>query len=386
MNAPTIGDVERISSITDPIVRNLQITQCYHELSQAIAGWTGAVANWCTFATWASKQAGQTIRQEDLRQAFDDLFHGSPEIRGLVENLVRLARSKGASTSAAALWETIRNILNPSAAFARASDAVARGNKKVFEEIAREFARYLAEFQDDALFDAKKMERFCAGLRSGEPPDGQEYLRQAFAAYCGARFEADPGIKGELMFYGNLLTGLHEQTRLQPEIAEALEASIGETRELRKRILAAILPGTWLRLRNSITSLFRKNLPLDDVLDRLIDRLKGEIRRILTESLMTIHLPQGEILRLGNDLRAEFPLTLRQLAHPELRQLLTKIDPTTDTVLGSGTDDWASFPDRMHFITDFFRCYHERNPLFDAPFTPEQIPILKSGRKPAGAL
>jgi len=23
-------------------------------------------ANWCTFATWASRQAGQTIRQEDL--------------------------------------------------------------------------------------------------------------------------------------------------------------------------------------------------------------------------------------------------------------------------------------------------------------------------------
>jgi hypothetical protein len=29
----------------------------------------GPCANWCTFATWASRQAGQTIRGEDLAQA-----------------------------------------------------------------------------------------------------------------------------------------------------------------------------------------------------------------------------------------------------------------------------------------------------------------------------
>jgi hypothetical protein len=65
--APTVADVERIAALTDPVGRNLQITQCYCELSRAFAARTGAgPANWCTFATWASKQAGQTIREEDL--------------------------------------------------------------------------------------------------------------------------------------------------------------------------------------------------------------------------------------------------------------------------------------------------------------------------------
>lgn len=58
-SSPSVADVERIRAVGDPVLRNLQITQCYHELSAAMAGRTGPGANWCTFATWASKQAGQ---------------------------------------------------------------------------------------------------------------------------------------------------------------------------------------------------------------------------------------------------------------------------------------------------------------------------------------
>jgi hypothetical protein len=43
--------------------------------------------------------------------------------------------------------KTILRAINPGAAFARAGDAVARGNKKVFEEIGREFARVLGDFR-----------------------------------------------------------------------------------------------------------------------------------------------------------------------------------------------------------------------------------------------
>ncbi len=48
--------------LQDAVVRNLQITQCYHELSAVLAGRIAGEANWCAFATWASRQAGQTIR------------------------------------------------------------------------------------------------------------------------------------------------------------------------------------------------------------------------------------------------------------------------------------------------------------------------------------
>jgi hypothetical protein len=40
----------------------------------------------------------------------------------------------------------------------------------------------------------------------------------------------------------------------------------------------------------------------------------------------------------------------------------------------------------MHFIADFFRVYQERQQLFEAPFTTEQVELLKSGAKPGGRL
>jgi hypothetical protein len=143
--APTVADVERIAALTDPVVRNLQITQCYCELSRAFAARTGdAPANWCTFATWASKQAGQTIREEDLARTFARLFADSPQATSLgnaaVASIAELSTSRGPENLWDAMWEAIE----PTSAFDRASDAVARGNRKVFEEIGREFARLLA--------------------------------------------------------------------------------------------------------------------------------------------------------------------------------------------------------------------------------------------------
>ena len=52
---PSIQDIDAIIALhAQPIMRNLKITQCYHDLSHAIAGRIGAEnVNWCTFATWA---------------------------------------------------------------------------------------------------------------------------------------------------------------------------------------------------------------------------------------------------------------------------------------------------------------------------------------------
>src|SRR5262245_42975732 len=62
LNAANFPTPERVSDIigvsNDPVLRNLLITQCYHDLSAGIAELlTGGNANWCTFATWASKTA-----------------------------------------------------------------------------------------------------------------------------------------------------------------------------------------------------------------------------------------------------------------------------------------------------------------------------------------
>ena len=63
---PSVDEVRRIIAIENPVIRNLEITECYSRLSGAFAARGGKGANWCTYATWASKQAGRTIRGEDL--------------------------------------------------------------------------------------------------------------------------------------------------------------------------------------------------------------------------------------------------------------------------------------------------------------------------------
>ena len=61
----TPEEVRRIVAIRNPVLRNLEITYAYSQLAAETARRTGQGANWCTFATWASRQAGRTIRGED---------------------------------------------------------------------------------------------------------------------------------------------------------------------------------------------------------------------------------------------------------------------------------------------------------------------------------
>lgn len=380
MAMPNVDEVDRIARLRDPIIRNLQITQCYYEISQSVAPLAGPSANWCTFATWASKQAGQTIRTEDLVHAFEERFYVSTEATALLQNIVTRVRRWGAELETQNLKAVVLRALNPGEALARASDAVARGNRKVFQEIGREFARFLATFHDDTRFDPDEIARFCASLRPGDPPDGQRVLGEAFGAYCEARHAEDAKDKSELMLLANLRAGFHEQIRLQPEIAEALHTSLPNPEELKRKLLANLVSGFWIR--SDLAQFSGRSLWLD----RLVHEINRLIGQVITEHLMTLHLPGGEVVRLGRDLTTTFPPVLAEIRNPKLRQMLAQTDSTPDSLVGSGATDWANFKERMQFITDFFRAYQERSQLFDAPFTPEQVISLKSGRKPSGRL
>jgi len=383
MTAPAVEEIDRIARIGDPILRNLRITQSYCELSGAVAALVGASANWCTFATWASKQAGQTIRQEDLLQTFEERFYLSPEISAALENLTGSLRRIGANLPVRASKAAILRALDPRAVFARAGDAVAHGNKKVFEEIGREFARFLGFFCGDERFDGERTAQFCAGLRPGDPPDGQRLLSEAFTAYCRGRFQTGKE-KAQTMLLANVCAGYHEQIRLQPEIAEALDAALGDPAELNQRLLAVLLPGFYLRARARL--LREHETFLDDIFARVVHETNGLIRQVITEHLMTLHISNAPALRLGRDLSGNFPPDLERIQDTRLNEILARVDATADNLKESGAVDWANFADRMHFIADFFRLWQERRDLFDGAFTSEQAVVLKSGAMPGGHL
>jgi hypothetical protein len=368
---PTVAEVDQIAASADAVIRNLRITYCYHQLALALTARTGLAANWCTFATWASRQAGQTIRKQDLERALMNLLR-SAEISATAQAL-------GSDRSEAQIQASVVEVLNP---FVRASNAVGRGNKKVFEEIGREFARFSALCLNDPIFDAENLARFCDQLRPGDPPDGQQYLRQAFARCYQAFFEADAKTRAELMLLANIEIGYHEQTRLQPEIKEAMDAAFPDYKTFRRQLIGALFPNRgWLvRLRLFLLRLLDRPNPFDTRLESLVEAIQGQARLLITERMMTLALPHDVILRLGSDLPAEFPASLKQIALPDLLALLERIDPTPDSTSGSGAVDWANFDHRLHFIVDLFRCYHESADLFESPFTPEQIAALKEGR------
>jgi len=101
---------------------------------------------------------------------------------------------------------------------------------------------------------------------------------------------------------------------------------------------------------------------------------------------MRLELPGGRVLRLSRDLTRSFPPALREIAHPDLRELLARLDPTRGDLARSGAEDWADFPERMHYAADFFRGFQEDRTLLGPPFTAAQVAELRAGRVPSGRL
>lgn len=171
-------------------------------------------------------------------------------------------------------------------------------------------------------------------------------------------------------------------------IAEALDAAFVDPKQFRNRLLKAIFPlrGWLARVRLFFMRLFGGPTPFDQALETLVATARHQAHLIITATMMTIGLPHDVRLYLGQDLNVPFPASLQQIRYPELRALLDRIDPTPDSTRDSGAVDWGDLADRIHFIVDLFRCYHESQDLFEPPFSAGQIATLKAGQLPSGRL
>ena len=357
------------------MVRNLQISQSYCELSAALAERVGQGANWCTFAAWASKQAGQTIRQEDLVRTFERLLHTPSTVAGFVETIGRRLLRAGFLRPHTRWGKMMVRIYDPMQGFRRASDAIGRGNLKVFAEIGREMARLLADWPESP----EDLSAFCAGLLPGDPPEGQEYLRRAFRHYHEA-VNGPPGeVRAQLLLLANVEIGFHEQTRLQPEIEGALDVPLTDLRDLGDNLRAMLWPGCPRVFRGLLAG------PLQWLAVPLARIGRSVTHHVITDHFMTLRLPGGEI-RLGRDLRKEAPPSLRQLSQPELAALLARVAPPGAPPYRTGAWAWSDFAQRMHYIAHVFRTFQEDGRLFDPPFTAAQVAVLKAGGVPAGSL
>ena len=361
IDAPTPDEVRRIAALADPVLRNLEITACYSRLAAAVAVRGDPCSNWCTFATWASRQAGRTIRGEDLLGGLEHELGRDAGLLHPVDALWRGLVRRGLFRRDTRLGRLVADLHTPFDAFELASDAVARGNRKVFAEIGLEFARYLHACDAEMQPDSAPFAAFLDSLRPGEPPDGQRLLRQAFARYQQQRFEPDANRRAELVVLANLEIGLHEQTRLQPEIGEALDAASATGERLSCGIVRRLLGA---------------------VVQRGLTRVS---REVITRSFMVLTLP-GAVLALGRNLDAPFPEALRTPTNAELETLLARFEPAAGALDDCAAEDWAQLTQRMHYIAHLFRAYHEIPDMGSAPFTAAQLERIRAGVVPDGEL
>jgi hypothetical protein len=370
--AAKLAEIERITREPNAPLRNLLITQTYHELAAAIASVIGnGNANWSSFATWASKTAGQSIRGEEVPDEVARALRDEAAMETLLAAFTKPFPLLGWLKLNFDVFDVARAVVK------EVSEQIAVGNLKVFAELAPLFARFADTFAPPSARTASVLDAFVAGLRPGPADrDGQDSLKLAFTSYLAAANATTTKERAELTLYGNVLIGLHEQTRLQEHIQGGIDAPLSPAAY---RNLGA---GTVWALP-VLRSLFGRRLRL------LYAGIRETWERIATRHFMRLALPNGGSMSLGADVAMvdrAFPLDLDPLHHPELIKLIKTYDRNLDTLAGSGARNWTNLGNRMAFIADLFRSRQCDPTLFSPPFAPDQLAALRAGRLPPGPL
>ena len=189
------------------------------------------------------------------------------------------------------------------------------------------------------------------------------------------------------MLLGNCHIGLHEQTRLQPQIQEAMDAPIDDI--LKKHLHVSLGTGAGRGILQTLVGAVEK--PLADLTDVAQDLWE----RIATRFLMSLALPGGAQLPLGRNIpkdaaaRDFLPAALQNMTAPgDLVTLLAQYDRARGaTDVGSASVDWrdARGPDELH---------REPVPLAAAgrrrcsgqPFSDEQRALIEQDKVPGPEL
>ena len=353
--------VVEISRLCDAAERNYQITQSYHDFSHALARALGDTenANWSTFACWASKTAGESIRSEELPRAFKHLFASERRIHRRVGWIFDVLHE---------LTGTDVNLLDDaSRSVAEVSRQIGEGNLKVYAELGPVFARFISALEAEDETVEHKLRGFYESLLPGETEaGGQALLKQAFTSYERARLTRDAKEKAELMLLGNCLVGLHEQTRLQPNIKDAIGAPVCYL------LVAGITSQGPARLAFGLFGF------LGITEQSLLSAARTEWERLVTRYVMDLSLPGGTEIPLGGEQVPwpnAIPTALMAPTNPELITLLGRFDDNILELRRRGADNWTDLNDRMGYIVELFRSQQQDRRLFEAPF-PGGLPTL----------
>jgi hypothetical protein len=339
----------------NPVLRNLWITQTYHDLGAGMADrGLEADATWPFFAVWASKTAGSVIRGEEL----PDWLHKRVETSDVARQTVSDANRHWSLLRLLGGVETLSedHVLKVvGQACDHVSAQVAAGNRSVFAELAPVFA----------------------ALASGRKPDQVPGLRRAITAYETALSEPNPDTRSVLVLHANVMAVAHEQHRLQSYIASSMQPPLEEllTKTV-DRDVAHWVPG-WL-VRYVAQACLRELLA--DVTRAWEGATTTFMMKLVTaDETLVLHdtippLPPGQDM---------FPPAL---ARADAGAAVHPWDLTGGTGTPCGADDWTVIGQRMCYIVNLFRSRQRHPGLRKPPFTPEQLATMGERKIPAGPL
>ncbi len=396
----TLKELDEILAIEDDQVRNLRVTQGYYALSHHLGNVLGSEnANWCTFAVWASRQAGVVIRGEVAAMAAIRNFvvrrerHRGKRSPELTDSNDWYAWTQWLMKAHASHWNQGR--VEPWTllllVFGSFSRATSQGNTDVFEDIARQFLPFTTILRKSTSLTDPEMLAFLGGLSPLPARDGgQQELKIGLEQYFQAKHTSDPDERARLMLYGNCCVGYHEQTRLDDAISRAVNSPITYIRD------DVVM---WYTYGIGATTLMRSLLgwPLHRAVRRALIPMVEFVAQWVWQTIsigwvMELSIP-GETFILGRDLPRlptgeSFPVPLRTEA---LRTMDTDLFAwlsfaAPNRLNGTGARDWTSLPERMNTICNLFRSRQQQPTLYLAPFTPEQTRVIYEGKVPSGPL
>lgn len=364
--------VAEIAAMRDPVLRNLWITQTYAELADRLLGALHTDQTWCTFAVWASDTAGVSIRSQELPHGVTELLDGAGHhVDAIVE------RSGDHHPLVGWLAAPLRHAHVEALvhrALGQVSYHIAHGNALVYAELAPLFVRLVDRLDADGPPPADRVDALLGDI--GVPTLADEPLvHTAFRSYAAAAGTADPAERAQFVLTANVAAVLHEQQRLQDDIAASLDAGLVD--------VAGEIDGLFHRL---LPAPLRKILVARTVA-RVADHVEALWEHVATRLLMTMQTPT-ETLHLGVDVPAPlgaplFPELLERLDHPPLVDLMMQWDRTRGTGRGSGARDWSRLHDRMGYIVNLFRSRQQMLELTTPPFDADQLAAMAGGRVPA---
>lgn len=401
VSAPSAADVREIANTEgDRILRNLRITQSYHDLSAAMTSLLGPRnGTWSMFGTWASKTAGSFIRGDEMPASVRRAVTSSPSVQergGVLSHALEEVGHTAMTPLEAA--EQLAGRLSVDVSL-----YIMQGNKVVFEEMGGAYARFLEVVGPD--FDEESLARLLAEFEPGDVrPDavtidwstrtitterrgGQSLLREMLQQYALAMREPNAARRAQLVLYANALGGIHEQTRLQAYIEKSLDVPIDDLfREALHHSVSEREADPGWRHAAHVT--------IDRLVHPVADAVKRAWESSATAVLMSMQLPDGT-LHLGRDVPAPpgaslFPPALATIDLPALEQVLLQyraLGRSEGAVApGSRAIDWVSLSERMRYILELFRSRQQDPALLTPPFTNAQRSAIADGVVPQGKL